>query len=313
MGGVLPVSSLFRHLGPSWREEVADALAANIGVLGDIFFTTSDHRIRFTTSPGKAIIFDPNNAAETTLIIETQETDAFLDMITDSAGVESYITSVSDSDTTLGVHTNAVLLAMIAISHALSDTKTNSLTFEINSGGFKVTLDTANVILNFTLDLNKVFRFIEAVIPLADAVTDMFSIEDETDPSQTNASTPFGISATSTDNSGPPFFAPLSEFKAYNDSNFDALDNWTGISDPASIPQNLAIDFGAGNGKVIDRYRFLTRNDIVEQHEPNDWEFWGSNVASPDLNTDGDWTSLDVETSQPDIGQNTLSQFYSFF
>jgi len=303
------MTALFRHLGPSWREEVADAAAANIGVLGDTFFTTSDHRVRFTSSPGVAIIFELNNATETEALIVGEETNAFNGMVTDSAGVEAYITSVDATDTKLASFSNAVLLAMIAASHTNSDTGTNSLTYEINTTGFKVTLDTANIPANLLFDLNRLFRHIEAIIPVQDHESIMFSITDETSPSQTNSTTPFTISATS-------FFFGMfvsnDPFKAYNDSNIDDEDCWLSAQDPVSVSQALALDFGASNEKRIDRYRFLSRNTGGQQNEPQDWTFGGSNAVSPDINADGEWTELDSRTGEPDLGQNALSELFTF-
>ncbi len=297
------MSEQYRHLGPQWGEEVATPADAQSGILGDVFFTTSDHKVRFTSSPGKSIIFELNDAAETAVLIQGEETDAFKDMITDSAGMEAYVTSVSDTDTVLGAQTNAILLAMIAASHTNTDTGTSNLTFEINSGGFKATLDTANVIEDFILDLNKIFRHIEAVIPVQDHQTIMFSAEDETDPSQTNNFFPFTITATSFSGVNDPF-------KAYNDSNLDSNDCWQSNADPAGVDQILALDFGFGNSKLIDQYRFLSRNVGGQQNEPTDWTFEGSNDSSPNINDDGPWTVLDTRTGEPDLGQNTLSALF---
>lgn len=306
------MTALFRHLGPSWREEVADAAAANVGVLGDTFFTTSDHRVRFTSSPGVSIIFELNNATETEALIVLEETNAFKDMITDSAGVESFITSVGATDTKLASFSNAVLLAMIAASHTNSDTGTNSLTYEINTTGFKVTLDTANIPANLIFDLNRLFRHIEAIIPVQDHESIMFSITDETSPSQINAFFPFLISATSFFFQFTPTVISNDPFKAYNDSNVDEDDCWLSAQDPAGVPQALALDFNFGNEKRIDRYRFLTRNTGGQQNEPQDWTFSGSNATSPDINADGEWTELDSRTGEPDLGQNTLSALFDF-
>jgi len=95
-------------------------------------------------------------------------------------------------------------------------------------------------------------------------------------------------------------------------SNINSDDCWQSAADPAGSPQALALDFNFGNDKRIDRYRFLSRNTGGQQNEPQDWTFEGSNFLSPDINADGEWTVLDTRTSEPDLGQNTLSALFDF-
>jgi len=299
----------FKHLGPQWRAEVQDKTLAVGGTLGDVFFTLDESTARVTSSPGITVIFEFNTAAQIPALVATQETDAFKDMVTNSAGVEAFIVSVGIVDTKLASFSNAVLTAMIAAAHDLDDTATDSLTFDINTTGFKVTLDTANMVSDLTIDLSRWFNFIEAIIPLQDAQTIFFSAQDQTSPTQLNNTSPFTITATSFELSFPTDLEP---FRAYNDSNIDEFDCWRSSGDPAGIPEVISIDFGIGNSKLIDEYRFLSRNIGGQQNEPSDWTLEGSNLPSPDITDDLDWGVLDTQSSQPDLGQNNLSVLYVF-
>ncbi len=62
----------------------------------------------------------------------------------------------------------------------------------------------------------------------------------------------------------------------------------------AGAPIYYTIDFGPGNAKIINRYRFYPFNntDANVRAFPRAWTFWGSNAENPAVNTDADWTEL---------------------
>lgn len=88
---------------------------------------------------------------------------------------------------------------------------------------------------------------------------------------------------------------------------FDGSDTsyWQANADPAVTPQSVAIDLGDGNDVIVNKYGVMA----TATGYPQDFTLWGSNMATPDVDADGDWTQLDSQTGITNPGQNKIRWF----
>lgn len=93
-------------------------------------------------------------------------------------------------------------------------------------------------------------------------------------------------------------------WKAFNQSNVDVNDCWASQSAQA-MPQWLKFDFGSGNTKVINKYKWISRN-VSGANSPKSWTLDGSNDNS-------NWTTLSTVSNISNISTgNTSSDWYRF-
>ena len=109
----------------------------------------------------------------------------------------------------------------------------------------------------------------------------------------TNATTPYTISAKSTDGYGGG--ATYAAWKT-----FDGATNTEWLSEAGNaFPQWLKID--CGSGKVIAKYKFKNQYEY-DTASPTAWQFQGSN-------DDSDWTTLDSQTGVALVAGEVSSQY----
>ncbi len=114
------------------------------------------------------------------------------------------------------------------------------------------------------------------------------------DQNMTSINTPSPLVAGATTNSS-------NAWKAFTGTNSDF---WDSNEDPGVTPQNLALDLGAGNALIVNRYGLQKGSP---GYEFKSWTFHASNLDNPDIDDDGDWTeALDTQTGASDPGGNWL-------
>ena len=114
-----------------------------------------------------------------------------------------------------------------------------------------------------------------------------------------NTPSPYVISASST-------YSGRNPYEAFSNSYTEGND-WGGTSLPAVI----AVDFGNGNAKIVNKMRWRSR-DYNSRCSPRDWTIEGSNADSPVIDNDSYWTVLDTRTDQSDPGRATWTGYYTW-
>jgi hypothetical protein len=122
------------------------------------------------------------------------------------------------------------------------------------------------LVLNTDMEIQAFSRFITAVATQGSGAVTVCDNASKPEPNgdlngsdtaahadQTDNSTPLTVSATSEDSGGTN-----QAYKAFGGSN---TTYWKSDADPASTPQELEIDFGAGNEKVINKVIITAANE----------------------------------------------------
>lgn len=86
------------------------------------------------------------------------------------------------------------------------------------------------------------------------------------------------------------------------DNNLTSSNNWQ-VASP--YPHWLKYDFGAGNAKIVTRYRLLVNDTTTPVRGPSDWIFQASN------DTTGAWTNLDWR-AKVSIADSVWTSWYEF-
>lgn len=114
--------------------------------------------------------------------------------------------------------------------------------------------------------------------------------------------------------------AEASGFEAYKAMDNTRTSN-TGVRSTVAptiaAPLYYTIDLGPGNARTINRFRFypFMNSDTNVRALPRAWTFWGSNVESPVVNTDADWTPITGSaawTAVPDFAIGSLNAFEDY-
>lgn len=135
-------------------------------------------------------------------------------------------------------------------------------------------------------------------------------------PVMTSNSTPSPYMVTARDASNNT--AETEGFEAYKavDGLKSADNGFRSNAAPASAaPIYWAADFGSGNAKIINKFRFssFSNADANVRAFPKAFTLWGSNVASPAYNTDTDWTQVTGAaswTAEVDPGSGGYREYY---
>ncbi|AFM25978.1 DUF5000 domain-containing lipoprotein [Desulfomonile tiedjei] len=108
-----------------------------------------------------------------------------------------------------------------------------------------------------------------------------------------NAPSPYVVTARDSNNANAEA-AGFEAFKAMDGSTATDVGFRSNAAPTSFAPIYWAIDLGAGDARVINRFRFVSFSnaDINVRAYPRAFTFWGSNEVSPAYNTDVGWTQL---------------------
>ena len=113
----------------------------------------------------------------------------------------------------------------------------------------------------------------------------------------TGPSTPSPLVATATSEDGTDY--------AYGAFDNYFISTWKSLGDPATTPQSICLDLGSGNEKIVNKIGM----ESLGLEYPQDFSVWGSNLVSPDKDTDGDWTELASWDTIGDPGNYQIGWF----